>query len=565
MAGVPLRNGFVSKEMFLDALLHPPVPVNGFTRILPVLAVIGSIFTTAYCLLLTIKVFAGPPTEATPKPPHEAPWGLLLPPMVLSAFIVVLGLGPQLAEGPVVKAALGALGMPADGVHLALWHGVTPALGMSAAALGLGAVLYWWLPRVLPALQRVSGIPWNANTVYRRVLTVVEEDSQRWTRRWMTGRTRDYLLYVVGFAVVMLGFALFRTGLPGWQEAFRALTPVGWAEAVTNLVLMGGAILAAVAGLRVSIALGVATVGFAVAVLWFLREAPDLALTQTIVETVSIIPLFLAFGFMPALRHRWSVPRVRSWNVVVAAAAGLVAGGFTFLAQGNRLFGSIGHYYAENSYLLGGGRNIVNVMLVDFRGFDTVFETTVFGLAAMAVYTLVASREERGGVVRPRSPLMINPIIVPAITRVLYYLVLVFALYLFFRGHHYPGGGFAAGVMAAAAVAIWALAFERTAALAMVPVHPRYLIATGLSLIVAVGLGGVLLGHPFLSHTFGHLTIPGMGTLEWSTATLFDLGVAFAVAGSIVWLVAAMSDGIPLEQEHIQAYTRPQPDSPEGV
>ncbi|OUM98320.1 MAG: hypothetical protein BAA04_05680, partial [Firmicutes bacterium ZCTH02-B6] len=155
-------------------------------------------------------------------------------------------------------------------------------------------------------------------------------------------------------------------------------------------------------------------------------------------------------------------------------------------------------------------------------------------------------------VVMRKSPLMINPVIVPAVSRVLFYMVLVFSLYLFFRGHNHPGGGFAAGVMAASAVVIWALAYERTAALAMVPVHPRFLIGTGLAIMAAVGLAGVVAGQPFLTHAFVHWHVPGVGEVELASASLFDLGVAFAVFGAIHWLVAAMSDGIPLEQEHIR-------------
>ncbi|HEY8417376.1 MAG TPA: hydrogen gas-evolving membrane-bound hydrogenase subunit E, partial [Limnochordales bacterium] len=557
MAGVPLLNGFVSKEMILEALLHPPVGAGWFPWLLPALAVVGSVFTTAYCLLITLKVFLGPPTTDTPKPPHEAPWALLAPPLVLAALVVLLGVAPQLVEGTLVAGAVEALRGSTEELHLAVWHGVTPALGMSGAALALGALLYWQLPRALPIFGWVSGVRWNANAVYQRALHLVEEDFQRWTRRVMTGNIRDYFVYVLGFAIALTGFTLVRTGLPGLRAAVSSLTPIGWVELVACLILMGGAALAAGAGLRISLALGVAAVGFAVAVLWFLWDAPDLALTQTIVETVSIIPLFLAFGFMPALRHHWTAPRVRPWNIAVAVAAGVVTAGYTLLTQGNRLFDTIGHFYVENSLAIGGGRNIVNVMLVDFRGFDTVFETTVFGLAGMAVFALVASRVDRGGVVRPRSPLMINPVIVPSVSRVLFYLVLVFALYLFFRGHHNPGGGFAAGVMAASAVVIWALAYERTAALAMVPVHPRNLIATGLSTIGAVGLGSVLAGYPFLTRGFLHLHLPWVGQVELASAMVFDLGVAFTVAGTIIWLVAAMSDGVPLEQEHMTDLFRP--------
>lgn len=552
MAGVPLLNGFVSKEMVLEALLHPPVTANWFTTLLPVLAVAGSVFTTAYCLILTVKIFLGEPTTGAPKPPHEAPWPLLAPPAVLALFIVALGLRPQLVEGTIVQSAVASLlGRPAQ-VHLGLWHGVTPALGMSLAALGLGAFVYWQLPRLLPVLARVSGGRVNTNTVYEWLVSRLELTARAFTRRWMTGRVGDYFAYILVFAMGLIAIAAVRSGLPGRWAALAAVSPVSWLELVICLILMGGALLTAGAALRISMALGLATVGFAVAVLWFLWNAPDLALTQTIVETVSVIPLFLAFGFLPALRHRWTEAKVKRRNVAVAVLAGAVAAGVTWLAQGNRLFSSISHFYLENSYALGGGRNVVNVMIVDFRGFDTVFETVVFSLAAVAVYTLVAARREQGGVVMRQSPLLINPVIVPAISRVLFYMVLVFSLYLFFRGHNHPGGGFAAGVMAASAVVVWALAYERTAAMAMVPVHPRYIIGTGLLIIAVVGLAGVAVGKPFLTHAFVHFFVPRTGEVELASAALFDLGVAFAVFGAIHWLVAAMSDGIPLEQDHIK-------------
>lgn len=555
MAGVPLLNGFVSKEMILEALLYPPIPANGFTALLPVLAVAGSVFTTAYCLILTLKVFLGPETGETPKSPHEAPWGLLAPPIVLGGLVLLLGVYPQLVEGTVVGPAVMALSGQPVSVHLSLWHGVTPALGMSLTALALGALVYWQLPRLAPWFERVSGAPINVNVIYQRMLSGLEQGSRAFTSRWMTGRIRDYFVYIIVFAMGLVGFATIRSGFPGGEAAWASMTPVGWLELVICLVMMGGALLAAGAGLRISMALGAATVGFAIAVLWFLWNAPDLALTQTIVETVAVIPLFLAFGFLPALRHVWTERRVRAGNVLVAVLAGAVAAGVTWLAQGNRLFASIGHYYVENSLTLGGGRNIVNVIIADFRGFDTAFETVVFSLAAMAVYTVVSSRRERGGVVMLKSPVMINPVIVPAISRVLFYMVLVFSLYLFFRGHNQPGGGFAAGVMAASAVVIWALAYERTAALAMVPVHPRYLIGTGLLIMAAVGLAGMLVDKPFLTHAFGHWHVPTVGEVELASAALFDLGVAFAVFGAIHWLVAAMSDGIPIGQEDIRQLT----------
>src|SRR5690606_15869963 len=138
MAGVPLLNGFVSKEMIFEALLHPPRESGWLAAMLPLLAVVGSVFTTTYCLLITLKVFLGPQGANTPKPPHEAPGPLLAPPLVLAALVVLLGVAPELVAGPLVAGAVQALG-GASGLHLGVWHGITPALGMSIAALALGA------------------------------------------------------------------------------------------------------------------------------------------------------------------------------------------------------------------------------------------------------------------------------------------------------------------------------------------------------------------------------------------------------------------------------------------
>lgn len=553
MAGVPLLSGFVSKEMILGALLAAPVGPNVFTYALPVIAVLASAFTTLYCLQLTFKVFFGPAGK-TPVVPKEAGAGLLLPPAVLGGFVVLLGLFPALVEGILVSPATSALTGEPSSIHLALWHGVNPALFMSIVALAGGGLLYWQLPRVLPVLRRISSVRINVNTIYDGLLTGLEKGSAKLTSRMMTGNLRDYLVYILGFTALVLIVSVLRVDVGGFFVGTPRLSSISWSELAVIIVLIAGALTAIVARQRVGVALGVATVGFMVAVLWFLWEAPDLALTQTIVETVSIVPLFLAFSYMPRLKERQERPRVRRTNAVLAIVFGVVAAFFTYISSSTQLFSSIGHYFVENSFSLAGGRNIVNVILVDFRGLDTLFETTVLALVGIAVYTLVRSRRDHGEVVRSESPLMINPVIVPAVSRVLFYLVLVYSLYLFFRGHHNPGGGFAAGVMAASAVIIWALAFERTAALKLVPIHPRYIIGSGLLTIIGVGLAAVALGYPFLTQSFGSFYVPTLGEIELASATLFDLGVLLVVFGSLHWIVAAMSDGIALEQEHVRAY-----------
>lgn len=551
MAGVPLLNGFVSKEMILAALLEPPFGHNLFTVALPLLGVAGSVFTTFYSLILAHRLFFGPVTETTPEKPREGSWGLLFSPALLTLLVVVLGIAPGLVEHGIVGSAVSALRGEPVAVHLALWHGFNLPLLMSLSAILLGLILYLWQEPVLAGLRRVSSVRWNVNALYDGLLQFLEVGSDRVTRRMMTGYLRDYLVLILGFTALITGYALARSGIFGFDWRRLALTEISWTEFAVIVAMVVGAITAVVARQRIAVALGVATSGFMVAVLWVLWHAPDLALTQTIVETVSVVPLFLVFAYLPRLRQQPFRPKVEGINVFVSVLLGAVVTGFLLLSYGHQLFPSIGQFFVDNSLPLGGGRNVVNVILVDFRALDTMGEITVLTLVGLAVAALVRSRGEPADIDEKKemSGVMINPLILPAFSRLLFYLILIYTIYIFFRGHHNPGGGFIAGVMAASALIIWALAYERPAAMALVPVEPRRLMGSGLLLVASLGLGAVLFGYPFLTQGFTEIELPWFGRVELATALLFDLGVWLVVIGSIKGIVMELSDGRPIAHE----------------
>lgn len=551
MAGVPLLNGFISKEMILGALLEPPFGASLFSRILPVLAVAGSVFTTFYSLILAHKIFFGRLGEDTPVKPREASLGLLLPPAILTVFVVLLGIVPNLVEQVIVGAGVASLtGSPAE-VHLALWHGFNLPLVMSLSAIILGVVLYLRREQVVAALQRASKTRFNVNALYDGALRLLDEGTTRVTGRMMTGYLRDYLVFILGFTALITGYAMVRSGLFRLDWASLQLSQITWTELVVTVAMVAGALTAVLTRQRIAVTLGVATSGFMVAVLWVLWEAPDLALTQTIVETVSVVPLFLVFAYLPKLRKQEQKPRVVAVNALASIALGAVVTLYMLMSHANQLFTSIGEFFAANSLPLGGGRNIVNVILVDFRGLDTMGEISVLALVALAISTLVRSKREKDDTreVGKKSRLMINPLILPAFSRVLFYLILIYSIYIFFRGHHNPGGGFVAGLMAASAWIIWALAFERPAAVALVPFKPRYLMAAGLLLVVSLGVGAALMGYPFLTQSFAEFEIPLLGRVEFATALLFDLGVWLVVFGSMNSIVISMSDGRAITQD----------------
>lgn len=549
MAGVPLLNGFVSKEMILGALLEPPFGPNLFTWALPVLAVAGSIFTTFYSLILAHKIFFDRLSEETPVAPKEASPCLLLPPALLAIFVVLLGVAPHLVENIIVGPGVASLtGVPAE-VHLELWHGFNLPLVMSMLAIVLGLVLYLRREAVVTALRKVSAVRFNVNAIYEGALRLLDEGSVRITGRMMTGYLRDYLVFIMGFTALIIGYAMVRSGLFHIDWSGMRLSGITWTEFVVTVAMVAGALTAVFARQRIAVTLGVATSGFMVAVLWVLWEAPDLALTQTIVETVSVVPLFLVFAYMPKLRKRPQKPRVVGINAAVSIALGAVVTGYILMSHANVLFPSIGQFFVENSYTLGGGRNIVNVILVDFRALDTMGEISVLALVALAIATLVKSRKEAELVTGEKSPYMINPLILPAFSRPLVYLILIYAVYIFFRGHHNPGGGFVSGLMAASAWIIWGIAFERRAALALFPLNARYFISAGLLLVVSLGIAAAVLGYPFLTQAFAELELPLLGHVELATATLFDLGVWLVVFGAMKMIVISMSDGRPINRD----------------
>lgn len=391
MAGVPLFNGFLSKEAFLDAVYHSPLGLTG-----AVVATLASVLTTLYCLVLVLKVFFGEEAEDLPKHPHEAPKLLLAAPAVLAVLAVVIGILPGLVH-PILASATGAL---APGAHLeiALWHGFTPALLMSAIALGGGALLYTRRTAVVDLFRRWTPQRFHLNRLYNALWWEEQyvERSAKWvTGRQMTGLLRDYLISTF---VVIIAAVLGTVWYKGIRLGQLDLAPVALHEVVLVGSMIAGAILTLRARTRLTAMVGITLIGMPTALWYALMRAPDLALTQLVVEVVSTVLFLVVFAHLPQLKVYPRTPRVQDTNVVVAMGVGLVAGLITLYANGHRIFKpEIAQYYIENAYPGGGAHNIVNVTIADFRGFDTMFEITVLTIAGLAIYTLIRLRQPKGG------------------------------------------------------------------------------------------------------------------------------------------------------------------------
>ena len=391
MAGVPLFSGFLSKEMFLTAVSHSPLGLAG-----AVVATVASVLTTLYCLVLGHKIWFGEP-HGTPEVPEEGTRTILAPPLILAAIIVLVGVFPGPAEVWIVNPAVSAvLQGPADLPHIALWHGFTPAVLMTALALGGGLVAYRALPAVLAAFQRVTPQRFHLNALFDFLWwkdQAVEKAARRITNRQMTGFLRDYFVYSLG-GLILLFFGTMLAKGAGIPQL--TLSRVGAWELLLVAVIAVGAVFTARATTRLAAVAAISLVGLPLSVLFALLRAPDLALTQVVVETITTVLLLLVF---PHMRQITVYPRggvKRYLNLLVATGVGALGTVVTLLANGARLFPpSVAEWYLRNSHELGGGDNVVNVILVDFRGFDTMGEITVLTVAGLAVYMLIRLRKQQ--------------------------------------------------------------------------------------------------------------------------------------------------------------------------
>lgn len=392
-AGLPPFGAFISKEMFFAASLAVagPWPV----RLYPFLAVFGSIFTLAYSFTVLFKVFFGPKKEKVSTPAEKS---LVMPgpALVLAALTLVFGLFPGTVGEYLVAPAAAAIGGRPVEAHLGLWHGLNWPLLMSGLVVALGLFVYLNLDAAKRLVETVSLRRYHLNWLYDTFVEGLPRWSDRLTLSYMTGYLRDYLAFILIWFVLSVGYAL------GAKEGLKLfgfdLAPLAPYEVVAGCLMVAAALAVAVLPRRLPAVLALGAVGYLVALFFIIMRAPDLALTQLFIETVSLILYLLVFVHLPELKKEVIGWGQKAVNLVVAAASGLVVTLLLLSGNATRLFAPISRYYVETSHSLGGGNNIVNVILVDFRGYDTMGEITVVSVAAFAVYALAKLRlgKDRG-------------------------------------------------------------------------------------------------------------------------------------------------------------------------
>ena len=550
MAGLPPFNGFISKEMMLHEALHAGDSGfwGGASWLVGALATLGGLFSAAYSLRLAHDTFLGRPGGDWPNPyPHEPALGMKLPVIVLVTVCIAVGLAPMALAGPLVASvASSVLGAPAPDFELALWHGVNLPLAMSAVAVAGGAAMYLALRRE-GALHRHEPRRWSGKAAFWSLHAGVFGIAGRLTAALETGSLQRHVAWMVAAAIAFAAWPFLVASGPGPVPGARALLPAsGLAVAVWALLLVVAGAVVVLHRQRFTATVLAGAVGLVASLTFVALSAPDLALTQLSVDVVSTVLLLMGLALLPQLSPRESSGARRGRDALLALAGGGGIAWLTWLMLTSD-HDSISWYFLEQSVPAGGGTNAVNVILVDFRGYDTFGEITVLGIAGVGVLALLeglrARRPEADAAGRPWS-FAREPLLLRVGARLVLPMALVGSVYIFWRGHALPGGGFIAGLVTAVALVLQYMAQGQARAEAVLHAGggQRYTRWIGAGLLIAglTGVGSFFLGRPFLTSAHGMPVVPMLGELPLATAAIFDLGVYITVVGATMLMLSAL-------------------------
>ena len=520
MAGVPLTLGFVGKDGAYEALLRG----NEWSTWLLALTVLASILLGLAGLIAGVVPFRG---KLTAEGVHDPPWPLWIPPLTLAVSGVVAGVVPWILNAPLSAAAAATSNTPFD-MSLAVWHGFSPALMLSVVTL-LGVAAAYGGRDVIR--NRIWHPTHGTEQLYTGTISALNAISRVIAPPLHSASLRSYVMVIVVTAIVLVGAALITVpglGTPGD-------TNVQPHELLVVVVVIAGAIAATLAKSTMAAVLSLGVVGYGVAMTFLLFGAPDLAMTQFSVETLTVLIYVLVFrhfrnlgGLSPRL--------VRYRDGLIAAGIGTLIAGLVLSVSTTETAAQLREYFVEFGPTLGHGRNIVNVILVDFRAFDTMGEITVLTTAAIGVRALLRLGNAEGSEVETPRDTALTSTIFRTAARLLMPLLLLFSLFLLLRGHNEPGGGFVGGLVAAAAFALYTIAFGVERARRALLVKPPVLLGAGLLIALGSGVPAALRGQPFMTAQWA------LGPVALGTPAVFDIGVFLVVAGVVLMMIFSLAE-----------------------
>ena len=530
--GFPPLLGFVSKEYVYKA----SIDLEALAPYISGLLLVGNAMLLALAFKVGIHPFwAKAPEKAEgkawsrflPHNPHEAPVSMLAGPLVLALAGIVLGIFPGLWTNALVQPALATALGETVALKVALWHGFNQALGLSALTVTLGLSIYLareWFWRRSHYAQNLSDT--DTEKAYDLGFQQFVERSKQLTSILQNGSLRFYLITILAAAGALVTIKLAKLGA---EPLDTQLSAFDFRHLVLALAIAGGGIYAAVARNALNALCGLGLTGYGIALLFAFSSAPDLALTQILVETLSIIILLIATrSFSERITN---VDRRKMASLAVALCSGLIAAFLVFKASSLQLAPVISDQLAAWSYLEAKGRNVVNVILVDFRALDTFGEISVLAIAAFGVTLCLRGMNLETGPAQGNDRAIDSPILRHG-ARILLPIATAISLVTLYRGHNEPGGGFIGGLVFAIGLATYSLAFGTKEAQRTVRFAPKAYIGLGLAVALAAALLPLCIGKPFFTGMWlPAFSLPLLGSQHLGTPLLFDVGVYLVVIG----------------------------------
>ena len=571
MAGIPPLWGFVAKEAALEATLHEELLVGMPRNMMLVAFVVGSILTMAYSLYFLWGAFArkkehelSEDTElidgSTPAVRDRDPIQFLqwLPPAVLTVLTVIFGPFP----GPLSDAFNQHLDVrfPGDpGEDLKLWHGITVPLMLTIVIVLVGTIMF--LQRQLVARAQFDRPALgDADALWDNMLKALRQASLRLTASTQRGSLTINLATIFAVLMVVPIGALI---IGGANDIRMILWDSPW-QGMAAIILMICAVAATRARNRLSIVILVGMTGYALAFMFALHGAPDLALTQVLVETIVMVVFMLVLRKLPTdVDVRKDLDnRLRAW---LSVGTGLSVVVVAMVAMSARTATPISEFMPDLAFEIGHGRNTVNVLLVDLRAADTLGEISVLVIAATGVASLIYrtqsfQRSSRRPTLSSRQPRWLasgvdteksqnRSIMVDVVTRILFPSMILLSAYFFFSGHNAPGGGFAGGLVAGLAFTLRYLAGGREELEEALPVDPAKILGTGLLLSGAAAIIPMFMGYPPLTSGYIEPELPLIGPVTIPSALLFDAGVYAIVIGLAMHILHSLGGQLDLEED----------------
>ena len=582
MAGLPPLYGFVAKEAVYEALLEHANGNGAIGVLLLVGVLLGAVMTFAYSARFLWGGFASKKGLAPTAFPR-VPVLFLAPLVVLTGATVVFAWVPQVLEGAIAPylELFVAAGKP---IHLGLWHGLSPALGLSVLTMALGTAVFLGRKKVFAAQARLPAVL-DSERDYKRVVIGVDN-----LAIWLTGSTQRgslsfYLLVILSVALVLPATAAIWLSTPDPGNFIAFDTP---AQMVIGLIVILGALGALQANRRFLAVLMVSVSGYGMAGIFALQGAPDLAVTQLLVETIVLVAFVLALRALPVELWAKNPTGHRLGRAVIGIGFGASMVYIAATSMASRVAEPVSLAYPELAYTGGAGKNIVNVTLVDMRAWDTFGEITVLAAAATGVASLIFvfgrgdkrlraatvpqgsvdhGSEAIGGTGQSTAGLAVartfaiskrdswlvagntlaperRSITFEVVTRLLFHSILLASLYLLLTGHNTPGGGFAGGLLAGLALTIRYLAGGRVELAEATPVSPGTLLGTGLGLAALTAVAPLAFGAQMFTSAVIEFNWPLFGEQKFVTSTIFDIGVYLVVVGLVIDVLRSLGSEI---------------------